>query len=570
MIPPPVPLPRAGLLRGTSIRLQLSMLAGVLSALLLGMGVFALYELSAGQSRVESLYTHRVLPLRQLKTISDMYAVEIVDNAHKARNGNVPAAHALARVRRAKREIATTWRAFVPSYLTDEEQRLMAQIIPLLQVADTSSDRLAAILDAGDAPALDAYVRDDLYRSIEPISETVNRLANLQLELARRDHRESLAAYARAFRLLLGSILLGLLAGAAVAYSVIRGVVASLRSALQAAEHLARGDIEVDVPPGGEDEVGRLMGGMREVVESERAMAAVAECIADGDLRAEVHPRSGSDRLGKAFAVMAGKLAEVIGEVGAGSQALAAASGQIADTAQSLAFGANEQVTAVERTGGGLASMGGAIARAAAYGGEMEELALRSAGEAEEAGRAMHDAMSVMRRIAEKVSLIEDLAAQTNTLALVAGVEAARAGDHGRGFAEVATEVRKLAERSREAATEIAGLARGSVETAQTLGDRIRAMVPLSRRTAEMVKDVSALGRNLTAKLEEISGSMERVHAVALDAASATQELAATSQELSAQAWSLQRMVAYFRTGAENDAPLESAGSLPPAGAGRA
>ena len=106
---------------------------------------------------------------------------------------------------------------------------------------------------------------------------------------------------------------------------------------------------------------------------------------------------------------------------------------------------------------------------------QMEQMALKGSRDSEDSGAAVGETVTAMKQIAEKISIVEEIAYQTNLLALNAAIEAARAGEHGRGFAVVATEVRKLAERSQTAAQEIGGLASKSVGVAERSGDADRA-----------------------------------------------------------------------------------------------
>src|SRR5207342_3691836 len=118
--------------------------------------------------------------------------------------------------------------------------------------------------------------------------------------------------------------------------------------------------------------------------------------------------------------------------------------------------------------------------------------AAKGAREVEESGKAVKDTLDAMNDIAEKISIIEEMAYQTNLLALNAAIEAARAGDHGRGFAVVATEVRTLAERSQAAARESGGLAATSVKVAERSRELLAALVPSIRKTSDLVQEVAA------------------------------------------------------------------------------
>jgi methyl-accepting chemotaxis protein len=167
----------------------------------------------------------------------------------------------------------------------------------------------------------------------------------------------------------------------------------------------------------------------------------------------------------------------------------------------------------------------------------------------------MGETVAAMKAIAQKISIIEEIAYQTNLLALYAAIEAARAGEHGRGFAVVATEVRKLAERSQAASREITTLADSSVKVAEHSGGRLRELVPSIRKTSELVQDVAAACREQAAGVTQINTAITQVDQVTQRNASAAEELSSTAEELSSQAEALRELMEFFRVAELSAAP---------------
>ena len=341
--------------------------------------------------------------------------------------------------------------------------------------------------------------------------------------------------------------LAGTLLAVFIALFLVRNLVPPLREALRVAQRIAAGDTSVQVEVRSDDEAGQMMAGFREMIDALRGTAQAAERIAGGDLTVEVRPRSEADAVGHALAMMVERLSQILSEVRNVSDGMVSAASQVSASAQSLSQGTSEQAASVEETTSSLEQMGASVEQNAENSRTMEQIALKGARDAEEGGQAVGETVGAMKAIAERISIVEEIAYQTNLLALNAAIEAARAGEHGRGFAVVATEVRKLAERSQAAAREISGVAGSSVRLAERSGELLKDLVPSIRRTAELVQEVAASSREQSSGVRQVNLAMGQVDQVTQRNASAAEELASTAETLSAQAESMQRAVAFFR-----------------------
>jgi methyl-accepting chemotaxis protein len=323
------------------------------------------------------------------------------------------------------------------------------------------------------------------------------------------------------------------------------GMVQSLRETAVIAGRIGQGDVGVAIEPRSERDVfGNALVDMTDYLGN---MARVADEISGGRLDAHVTPRGESDRFGHAFVRMTRSLSELIGDIGASADAIAAAASQLTESAQGLSEGASEEAASVQETTQSLDALNHSIARTVREIHTMEEVARLGASDAERSGQAMGVTVSAMMSITDKVSAINNIADQTNLLALNAAIEAARAGHAGRGFAVVAEEVRRLADVSRHTAEEITDLAARSKTTVAQSGELLDSLVPRIRQTATIVQAVSTSSAEQVESLERVGRAMQQVDDVTHRNAAAAQELGAMAQELSAQSETLQDLIRRFR-----------------------
>ncbi len=338
-------------------------------------------------------------------------------------------------------------------------------------------------------------------------------------------------------------------------------MVAYFQEMARAAEKISSGDISATVAPRSENDV--LGRSFRDMVAYLQEMAAIADSIAAGDLTSTIKPKSNDDTLAQALSKMTRNLAQMIGDIRAGVATLSTASTQVSATAQSLSRGTSSQSASVEQATASLEQMTSSITQNAANSQEMRDMAIQGARDAELSGRAVGETKEAMEAIAEKITIVEDIAYQTNLLALNAAIEAARAGEHGRGFAVVASEVRKLAERSQSAAKEIGGLAGSSVRVAERSATALTQLVPSIHKTAELVQEVSAASNEQSSGVAQINQAMSLLDQITQQNASAAEELSATAEELAGQAKTLRQRMEIFTLAAGRTAVADSRRARP-------
>ncbi len=276
-----------------------------------------------------------------------------------------------------------------------------------------------------------------------------------------------------------------------------------------------------------------------------------AQHMAEGDFTSElaINQKDEIGILANALNNMVQKLRSIVAEVQSASENVASGSEELSSTAQSMSQGATEQAANVEEISSSVEQMSSNIRQNAENAQQTQTIALQAAQDAEAGGKAVLEAVTAMKHIAEKITIIEEIARQTNLLALNAAIEAARAGEHGKGFAVVAAEVRKLAERSGGAAAEISDLSSSTVSIAERAGDMLTKMVPDIRKTADLVQEIAAASHEQDVGGQQINKAVQQLDQVVQQNASASEEMASTSEELSSQAETLMSTMSFFRVG---------------------
>ena len=297
----------------------------------------------------------------------------------------------------------------------------------------------------------------------------------------------------------------------------------------------------------------------------------LAEAIGAGDVSRRVEAKS-RDEIGdllRAMNRMSTKLSEIVGAVRLSSSQVASGSALSAQTAEQLSSGSTEQAAASEQASAAVEEMTANVRQNADNAAQTEKIAAQANANAEKTGAAVAQSVEAMRTIAEKITVVQEIARQTDLLALNAAIEAARAGSHGKGFAVVASEVRKLAERSQQAAAEIGELSVSTLQVSEEAGAMLQRLVPDIRRTAELVGEISAACREQSIGIEQINQAIQQLDQVTQANAGAANEMTATAEQLSGEAEALNERAGFFRIDNPGEGSTSSGALTQPASSAR-
>ena len=294
-----------------------------------------------------------------------------------------------------------------------------------------------------------------------------------------------------------------------------------------------------------------------------RDAVGIARAVAEGDLGVEV-PQHGSNELGqllKALGDMKSQLADVVGSVRRNADQVAIASAQISSGNNDLSARTEQQAAALEQTAASMEELSETVRHTADNAHQANQLAIGASTVAIQGGEVVAQVVDTMRgiddsskRIADIIGVIDGIAFQTNILALNAAVEAARAGEQGRGFAVVASEVRSLAQRSAEAAKEIKTLIGASVERVEAgttlvdqAGTTMQEVVTSIRRVTDIMGEISSASAEQSSGVAQVGAAVTQMDQATQQNAALVEQSAAAAESLKHQAQILMQAVAVYK-----------------------
>jgi methyl-accepting chemotaxis protein len=412
-------------------------------------------------------------------------------------------------------------------FYSKEGVAVMATIRGVLPEWEKGFHDLYELIEAKDAAAAKAQIAK-LNQIGLPLSEASARASEIKEKLGEDKYQSNNQAYQSARSLLLSAAAISLVLGVGISIVIARGLSVPLGQAVAVLELVAAGDLTVKIDVQTKDEVGRMAAALNEALE---------------------------------------KLRSTLQEVAVSAANANSSSQELAAAAEDIASGAQEQAASLEETSASLEQITAAVRQSADNAKQASQLATSSRESAEEGQHVVTNAIAAMAeinvasaKISDIISTINEIAFQTNLLAVNAAVEAARAGEEGRGFAVVATEVRSLAQRSAEAAKEIKGLIQDSVqkvekgsELVNRSGATLQGIVGSVKRVTDIVGEIAAASSEQSTGVEQVNTAVTQMDQVTQSNSAQTEELSSTAQAFAEQAARLTELVARFKVGNDQE-----------------
>ena len=523
--------------------ITVAIIAGIIG----GYGIYNIRLLDVADTK---MYEKMTVPLGQMANISIAFQ-RVRVNSRDFISAATPEKrdYFAGRIKELSESIDKQSELFEKTILTDDGRKLFEEFKKSRNAYVVQLEKLMALGKEGKLEEIAALMQGEAGKAARDEQNVIEKLMDSKIAIANLTSEENSATARKANTAMTILAVLGVIVavglGLIIARIVMRQLGGDPKEVGEIANLVAVGDLsrEITLASGDSDSV---MAAMKKMVGAFNDITANAKQVALGNLMVDIRKRSDKDELLESLADMVAKLKEVVTEVQSAADNVSSGSQEMSATAQQMSQGATEQAASAEEISSSMEQMASNIRQNTDNAMQTEKIAVKSASDAKEGGKAVTETVSAMKQIATKISIIEEIARQTNLLALNAAIEAARAGEHGKGFAVVASEVRKLAERSQSAAGEISQLSTSSVAIAEQAGEMLNKMLPDIQKTAELVQEISASSKEQDTGADQINKAIQQLDQVIQQNAGAAEEMASTTEELSSQAEQLKATIAFF------------------------
>lgn len=462
---------------------------------------------------IHTFKNDKIEPIILLYSINDEYAIHIVYAVNQVQNKSITWEEGTRIIVAARDEINKIWELYSTNIKDNESQNQLLTIHTLSRKADIVLDKLSQLMTNRDEAGLENFINNELYAAIEPVTHAIQSVVQKQKESIRQMTVESDELYNTAFNrtrdIGIGTILIiSFLTG-----FIIMTITKSLKQANENIKKISEGDLMVEIEGYGNDEIGELLHNIKGLVYNLRT---------------------------------------IMGDINAAANNIAMTSHELSTNSQQISQGATEQAASVEQMAASMEEISANVIQTAKNANAAEQISVRAGEEFENGRENIDTTVDAIQTIASKITIIGEIAFQTNILALNAAVEAARAGEHGKGFGVVAAEVGKLAERSKIAAAEIDILSKSGVELSLLSKELLKIALPSIDKTVKLVKEISLSSSDQSMGIDQINTGIQTLNHVTQQNAASSEEMATVAEEMASQAEQLSNSISFFNIGNES------------------
>lgn len=275
-------------------------------------------------------------------------------------------------------------------------------------------------------------------------------------------------------------------------------------------------------------------------------VAEMVSRISKGDLSVNFEDRIYTGLYGN-IKMMVKRLREIVGDIAEGANSVNQASNQMSETAQQISYGSSQQAANSEEVSSSMQEMASNIRDNAEHTSNAGVNSQHLTKLLNKSNSSLNATVGNIKVIIEKISVISDIARQTNILSLNAAVEAARAGEAGKGFAVIASEIRKLSEVSQLSADDINSISVGSIKNTEETEAVFKELTDTINENSEIIIALENAGKEQDSGARQINSAIQELNSIVQQNAASSEELAASSEELSAQAAHMKNTISYFK-----------------------
>lgn len=543
-------------------------------------GVIGFIGMKSSNDALKSMYEDRVVCLKQLKTVSDMYAVNIVDTSHKVRSGVLTGAQGLKNFETAENEIKKQWKDYTSTFLIAEEKKLIAEIEPLMKKSDSAVAKIKEIINRKDKKALDSFVENELYPAVDPVGERIHDLVDVQLKASKELYDKDVRQYRSILLIFVAVVGAGSIFAFAATFIISRKITRPLLAIVGNAEEVSKGNLSLEeVKMNSADEVGMLAISFNRMTANLRDFVDKVSKSSDQLSASSVELSSTADTFSKTSQGQAASTEEItatIEEVSGGVES-------IANDVNTQFERIKEEQASVLSLNEDILEMSSRVEKASSVTDQIADLTNSGEASLKSMSENMEKINSSSQEMKNIIGIINDISDKINLLSLNAAIEAARAGDAGRGFAVVADEISKLADQTATSIKEIGSKINENESETLKFSENVREVLSILNSIIDGVSSVrtttDAVAETMRGGLDKnrlvINGFMElkkraeniniaiteqktamdemvrsvaEITTSAQTTAAASEEIASSSEELSGMADILKGEVNFFKT----------------------